>query len=160
VCLAAVALAGCGGSAPPPVPTGEQIVFVTMHDCNSTNKLKPDECTAAVKSALADHLSLAPAYRSLVSCEKIEGAGKCERMDEKSFRPRLMAMSVIMADAEAARTKKLPIPVIPLYATMSGEAGFRTLTKTLLKGDDEMIQFTPKAVAVYTPFISTSSKLF
>ncbi len=158
---ASIALAGCGGSAPPPPQaTNEQVVFVTTQDCTSTGKLKPAECAAAVKKALEDHLANSPTYRSLVSCEKSEGEQKCERMDEKTFRPRLMAMSVAVPDLEAARQKSQPVPVVPLYATMGGEAGFRTLAKVVLKGDDEMIRFTPKAVAVYSPFVKASSKLF
>ena len=154
--LAGIPLAACGGSAPAAVETGEKVVFVTTQDCASTKKLKADECAAVVKTALDDHLAQAPTYRSMVSCEKVEGETRCERMDEKTFRPRLLAMSVIVGDAEAARAKMLPIPVTPLYATLAGEAGFRTLNKTILKGDDDLIQFTPKAIAAYSAFVARS----
>jgi uncharacterized protein YgiB involved in biofilm formation len=157
VALGALTLAGCGGSAPTK-SGGEQVVFVTSMDCNESKKMKSEECSAAIQEALKNHLAQAPTYKSLAACEKAEGGPKCESSGATSFRPRLMATAVSVAEVAAARTKGKPIPVTPLYATMAGEAGFRTLTKTVLKGDDDLILFSPRAVAVYSPFVNTKGK--
>jgi hypothetical protein len=151
-------LAGCGGGAPPPKAGAEQLVFVTSEDCVSTKKLELTVCNAILDKALRDHLAQAPKYKMLASCEKSEGLNKCERADEATYRPRLIAVAVTPPEIKLATEKKKPLPVTPLYATMAGEAGFRSLNKTVFKGDDEAIVFTERAVAAYYPFLKVKGK--
>jgi hypothetical protein len=80
-------------------------------------------------------------------CETTEGPEKCERMDEKNYRPRLAAVSVTPAAIKKAEeTGKYPESV-PLYLTQAGEKGFRTLEKQIVLIDADMVAFSPQAVA-------------
>ena len=134
------------------------MVFVTSADCADTKKLEKEECDAILDKALKDHLAQAPKYKMLATCEKAEGVDRCERADETTYRPRLIAVAVTPPEVKLAQQKKKPLPVTPLYATMAGEPGFRSLNKTVLKGDDEAIIFTERAVAVYSPFVKNKGK--
>jgi hypothetical protein len=137
-------LAGCGGgdeaqqnAAKKPV---EQAVFTSTTDCADSGKLTMDQCVVVIEAAVAQHVAMAPTYGSLRSCEKAEGDDKCERMDEKTYRPMLRAYLVIIAEQPIA---------IPLYPTKDGKAGFAGPDKTVYFGDDEKLQFSKKAVAAY-----------
>ena len=146
--LAASTLAGCGGSAPAAVgPAAEQIVFTSAADCAATGKIKDAQCTQAIDAALQQHLAGSTVYRNLTLCEKTEGADKCERMDEKAYRPKFVALVVSSADVAQAEATGAPLGAIPLYPTMAGEHGFRKLDKTILLVEGDMMVFSPQAVA-------------
>ena len=146
--LAATTLAGCGGSAPAAVgPAAEQIVFTSAADCAATGKIKEAQCGQAIEAALQQHLAGSTVYRTLTLCETTEGADKCERMDAKAYRPKLVAMVVNSNDAIQAEASGTPLSAIPLYPTLAGEHGFRKLDKTILLVEGDLIVFSPQAVA-------------
>jgi Protein of unknown function (DUF1190) len=153
----AVSFGGCGGSAPTPGAShSELLVFTSTADCLATKKMSPTQCGEAIQSATQQHLAASPVYRSLVLCEKTEMEGKCERMDEKTFRPKLVAMAVDTAaipqpmpvEAGTAPVPMPPVVAAPLYPTLAGEKGFRKLDKSIVLIDGEqVVAFSPQAVA-------------
>lgn len=146
--LVSATLGGCGGSAPAAVAQNpEQIVFTAASDCAATGKIKPAQCSQAIEAALNQHLAGSPVYRSLALCETTEGTEKCERMDAKSYRPRLAAMIASVAAAEQAEATGTPLAATPLYPTQAGELGFRMLDKSVILIDGENLVFSPQAIA-------------
>jgi Protein of unknown function (DUF1190) len=148
--LVSATLVGCGSSAPKVAANSadnEQVIFTSAADCAASGKIKPEQCAKALEWALNAHLKKSPVYRSLSLCETTEGSERCERMDEKNYRPRLAAVSVTPAAIKKAEeTGALPQSV-PLYLTQAGEKGFRTLEKQIVLIDADMVAFSPQAVA-------------
>jgi len=139
--LAATALAGCGGGAPKtPEVAAERAVYTNARDCATGNKITIEQCSEAINKAIAEHEATAPKYTSIRSCETAEGEGKCDRIADKQFRPRLLAFLVTLSKPPVAR---------PLYATIGGEQGFRLADKTMLLGTDETLTFSTRATAAY-----------
>jgi uncharacterized protein YgiB involved in biofilm formation len=130
------ALAGCGDSEAVPQAPIVRGVFTTAADCSNLGTLTLAQCSDAISSAVSAHDGNAPVYSSLKACEKEEGAEKCERTSERSYRPRLMAFLVAMST---------PPQSSPLYPTKKGELGFRTADNTLLASDDENLTFSLQA---------------
>jgi Protein of unknown function (DUF1190) len=161
ILLVTAALAGCGGSAPKVVASGadnEQVIFTSAMDCAASGRISHDQCTKALESAMTAHLKKSPVYRSLTLCETAEGPEKCERMDEKSYRPKLVAVAVTPASVKKAdETGGMP-EATPLYPSQAGEKGFRTLEKTIYLIDGEMVAFSRQAVAAAELGASTKKK--
>ena len=147
VMLIAAALGGCGGSAPVKGPASEQVIFTSAADCAASGKVKPEQCTQALETALKQHLAGSPVYKTLDLCEAKEGVEKCERMDAKAYRPRLTAVVASAAAAADAAATGATLVGTPLYLTMAGEAGFRKLDQSLLLVDGDLMVFSPQAVA-------------
>lgn len=151
-------LGGCGGSAPKVEAVNEQVIFTSAADCTASGKLKPEQCTKAIEEAMDTHLKTSPIYKTLALCEGAEGQEHCERMNEKTYRPRLAAISVPIASAVAAETTGEPLGATPLYPTLSQELGFRTLDKRILLSDTELLTFSPQALAAAELNASQGSK--
>lgn len=139
VCVA-LATSGCGNSAPESKVPVQRGIFTSAADCAASQKFPMEKCTKAIEAAIENHVATAPTYTSLKSCEKAEGAEKCERMDEKTYRPKLRAFLVV-GNEEVLGS--------PLYPTTDGAAGFRGLDKVVYSADDETLNFSPQAVAAY-----------
>jgi uncharacterized protein YgiB involved in biofilm formation len=140
---AALMLGGCGGPAAPIAPPAppEKFVFISAKDCAESGRLKMNACADLIDKAVEEHVRVAPTYKSLKACEAVEGSERCERTDNKAFRPRLLAFAVIIAGEQTASG--------PLYATIGGEAGFRAADKQLYLVTDDNLNFSAKALAVY-----------
>jgi len=143
VAATCLALAGCGGDEPveaaPAAPT-ERSVFVSAVDCENSGKYAIEDCSKAIERAVRSHDKYSPTYKSLNSCESAEGAGKCERVGDRAFRPRLAAYVFDTASPPVAR---------PLYLTTDGAAGFRTAEKEVLMGTDDSLIFSKSAHDLY-----------
>jgi len=148
--LMTAVLAGCGGSAPKTVANAsdeENIIFTSALDCEASGRFTAAHCTKALEAAMNAHLKKSPTYKSLSQCETTEGPEKCERMDAKNYRPRLVAVAVTPAAVKKAEAAGGFPDAIPLYPTQSGEKGFRTLEKKIMLIDGDKTEFSPQAVA-------------
>jgi hypothetical protein len=146
ILLAAAALAGCGngGGAKTAAPAAqsERFVFISAKDCAESGRLKLQQCGDAIDAAIAAHLATAPTYVSLRACEATEGGDRCERTDNKAYRPRLVAFLFnITGDAVKAD---------PLYPPPGTEAGLRqTDKKKIVLTTDDAVTYSPLALAAY-----------
>lgn len=144
--LASAALSGCGKSSKIAV-NKDEVVFTAASDCAATGKIKPEQCAQALEEAMKVHLATSPVYKNLDLCEAKEGKEHCERMDEKTYRPRLSAVVLPVAAAIVAEAGGKLKGATPLYPTMARELGFRTLDKRVLLYDGDMLSFSPQAHA-------------
>jgi hypothetical protein len=136
IALLSIALAGCGGSDAQPKPKAgapvEKSIFVSVVDCEASGKFKTEDCEKGIEKAIRMHEKQAPSYKSEGSCEEKEGAGKCERLDERVFRPRLAAFLFDNTEPPTAK---------PLYLTLDGGQGFRgaEAKEVFLAKNDDLI---------------------
>lgn len=141
---ATTAVAGCGGGGKQAAQQvlGDRYVFISAKDCAESGKLDLQKCGDAVDAAIAAHLATAPTYKSLYSCEKTEGEERCERTDEKSFRPRLVAYLVTVAAGN--------VRAEPLYSATPSDKGLRlTDKKKVLLVTDDTVSYSQSSIAVY-----------
>lgn len=155
--LASAALSGCGKSSKLPV-NNDEVVFTSATDCAASGKVKPEQCTQAIEAAMKVHLATSPVYKNLDLCEAKEGKEHCERMDERTYRPRLSAVVLPVAAAIEAETSGKLKGATPLYPTLAREMGFRTLDKRVLLYDGDMLSFSPQAHAAAELNASTGKK--
>lgn len=144
VAVATLLAAGCGGGAPKPKATDaktETSIYISAKDCDENSKLGMTRCAELVDGAIAEHLKTAPTYLSLRTCEEKEGADRCERSDERAFRPRLIAFAVSLTG-----DKSTAIPVYILNT--SKQTGFRNGKQNYLLTDDTLV-VSKKSAAVY-----------
>ncbi len=142
--VSAVTLAGCGGGGKPvAAPThSERFVFISAKDCAASGKLKMQQCGDAVDAAIATHLGTAPTYASLRTCETVEGGDRCERTDNKAFRPRLVAFLFTIAGEN--------VNAEPLYPPPGSEEGLRQSDKKkIVLTTDDAVTYSPLAIAAY-----------
>ncbi|MEQ1578812.1 MAG: DUF1190 domain-containing protein, partial [Hyphomicrobium sp.] len=125
----------------------EQLVFTSAADCAATGMIKQPQCAQAIEAAMAQHLAGSPVYRNRPLCEAKEGPENCERMDEKAWRPRLSAVAASVAAAADAEASGAQLAGTPLYPTIAGEHGFRTLGNAMMLIDGDLLTFSPQAVA-------------
>jgi uncharacterized protein YgiB involved in biofilm formation len=140
----AALLAGCGGGAKQAAPQaqGDRYIFISAKDCAESGKLDLQRCGDAIDAAIATHLSTAPTYKSLYNCEKAEGLERCERTDDKTFRPRLVAYLVTI-NAGAATA-------LPLYSGTPDDKGFRQSDKKkVLLVTDDTLTYSQSSIAIY-----------
>ena len=139
-------LTGCSGgsSKAKAAKKAEQSVYTSTSDCADQGKITIDECIDAIEPAISLHVKKAPTYSSLRSCEKAQGADRCERDAGDSYRPKLRAFLVTFSEKRNVAT--------PLYATKDGTSGFRKLDKSLVSGHNEDINFSSQAVAAYSQY--------
>ena len=142
--IAALAAAGCGGSPSQPAgpaPTAEKSIFSSAKDCAENSKLPMQKCSELVEAAIAEHMKSSPTYLSQRTCETTEGADRCERHNERSYRPRLIAFAFTITGEQATAT--------PVYILNDGAStGFRNGKLTYLLTDDNL-KVTKKSLAVY-----------
>lgn len=134
--LAPLALTACGDAGPAPATVAkaiEKAIFVSAGDCTESGKLNEEVCAELIDRAVATHVNQAPSYPSVRSCEKVEGPERCEHTGKNTFRPRLLAFLVTLSE---------PPTAVPLYASPSVEAGFRTANKTAVMVNDEAFIFS------------------
>lgn len=136
VALAAVALAGCGGAPKKDPKSIVKYVVTSAIDCQDSSSLSYEDCTAMIEKAVAAHDKNAPKFTTLKACEAKEGADKCERVDERNFRPKLAAFLLTMSE---------PPTVEPLYVSQTGAIGFRSAAAAMLSVDDEALKFSKSA---------------
>lgn len=155
--LASAVVSGCGKASKAAL-NNDQVVFTSATDCAASGKVKPEQCTQAIEDAMKIHLTTSPVYRNLDLCEAKEGKEHCERMDEKTYRPRLSAVVLPVAAAIEAETSGKLKGATPLYPTMAREMGFRTLDKRVLLYDGDLLSFSPQAHAAAELNASTGKK--
>ena len=149
---ASLALAACGGEEtekPKAEAPTERAVYTSALDCESGGKLDLEQCTSAIERVVAIHDKNAPKYRSLDACEEVQGADKCERVDEKEFRPRLSAFVVLPQDPNTAK---------PLYLTLDGKEGFQTIDKEVILAKNDSYIFSRSARDAYELHASTGRR--
>jgi hypothetical protein len=139
-CLALTACGGDEGEQPKAAVPTERAIYTSALDCEAGGKLTLEQCTAAIERAIALHDKYAPKYRSLGSCEETQGVEKCERIDEKEFRPRLTAFIIAPHDPNTAK---------PLYLTMDGQEGFQTIEKEMILAKNDNYIFSRSARDAY-----------
>lgn len=146
------ALAGCGGEEPvvanKAAPT-ERSIFVSAVDCEASGKFGIEDCSQAIEKAIKAHDKSSPTYKSLDTCEDTEGSERCERVEERKYRPRLAAYVFDNATPPAAK---------PLYLTADGGAGFRTAEKEVLLGKDDNLIFSKSARDLYELYVGVKKK--
>lgn len=136
ILASALALTGCGNGGGEPKAKAKQFIVTSAVDCADNAGLSYEACTEIIASAVAVHNKSAAKYRSLKACETTEGEGKCERMDETEYRPRLTAFHMTLSEKPSA---------VPLYPVQDTTAGFRNAGNTVLSLDDENLNFTKSA---------------
>jgi uncharacterized protein YgiB involved in biofilm formation len=137
VIASCLTLAGCGGSAEPKAKSDvKQYIVVSAVDCADNTGLEFDKCIETLQKAIAEHDKSAATYPKIEACEKTEGADRCERVGEKSYRARVTAFQITMTEKPTA---------IPLYAGKKATAGFRTATNTDIAADADAYIFTKSA---------------
>lgn len=130
-----LALAGCGGEDPaaaakePPV----RHIYTSSVDCADAGIYRLDDCSEAIARAVNTHEKNAPTYRKRSLCESKEGAGRCERISDADFRPRLVAF--VFEGKEKPFAK-------PLYPA---SGGFRTADNANLLKTNDYLKFTKSA---------------
>jgi len=138
VLAAALALAGCGKSQKTAAKVDvKQVVVTSAADCADNAGLTYDVCTELIAAAVAEHEKSAPTHKSQEACEKAEGADRCERLDERDYRPRLTAFKIAMTEKPTAA---------PLYPTKNTTPGFRTASNSDVLTDADAFTFTKSAV--------------
>lgn len=150
VCLAAMSLAGCGGSAPKVLATGPVGVFTSAQDCAASEKLKLQDCNALIQQAIGMHQVAAKTYISERLCEAAEGNERCERTDGNAFRPKLLAFMISFTPPPGTPT------AVPLYGLKEkGAVGFTTIdkAKTVLAVDETLI-FSAQAKFVAEGYVA------
>ena len=148
VVLPALAVTGCGsGSAP--TSKDPQHIVTSATDCADNAGLDYETCVGMIEKAVAEHSKSAASYSSLAACEKKEGTDRCERLEEKTYRPRLMAFRLTLGKHVLAE---------PLYPTAKGEAGFRDPGSKVIKTDDESVKFTQSAIHAAELFMKETKK--
>ena len=145
VLVAPLALAACGKSNTEAKTPIKQYIVTSAVDCSDNANLSYEDCTAIIEKAVEAHTKEAATYTSMKNCEKTEGAGKCERVDETSYRPRLVAFQLAMSEPPVAT---------PLYAPKTDEVGFRTASNTALSVENESYTFSKSAVHASEAFAS------
>jgi len=136
----ALSIAGCGKSSSSTTLKTERGIYTSASDCAASGKLTIDICESIIERAIATHEKTATSYASLRSCETAEGADRCERGQNDSYRPRLLAFIVFKTDNPYSQ---------PLYATPKGEPGFRAADKTMYLSSDETLLFSSHAETLY-----------
>lgn len=137
VLAACLALAGCGKSETKVAKVeGQKFVVISAVDCADNTGLDYDKCLGLIEGAIKEHDKTATRYTKLADCEKAEGANRCDRIAEKSYRARLSAFQVILSDKPAA---------IPLYAIKDEKPGFRSAANGDILPDSDSVTFTKSA---------------
>ncbi|MDX2308275.1 MAG: DUF1190 domain-containing protein [Hyphomicrobium sp.] len=136
VASAAMALAGCGGAPKKDPKSIVKYVITSAIDCQESAQLSYEDCTSMIEKAVVAHDGNAPKFTTLKACEAKEGADKCERIDDRVFRPKLAAFLLTM---------NTPPTVEPLYVSQTGLIGFRSASAAMLSVDDEALTFSKSA---------------
>lgn len=144
VAASSLSAAGCGGGGPAPKAADaktETSIYISSKDCAENSKLPMQRCAELIDAAIAEHLKNAPTYLSMRTCEATEGADRCERTGERSFRPRLIAFAVAVSGQTAT--------AVPVYILNTNkETGFRNGKQNYLLTDDTLL-VSKKSIAVY-----------
>lgn len=139
--LAALILAACGGSAPPPVagPAVERGIFISSGDCTDSKKLTAEQCEKAIDAAVAQYDELAVAYKTVHLCEAAAGTERCVKSVDGKYRARLQAFFVVMSATPTA---------VPLYPPQVSNAAFQSMSKQIISAKDETIFVTAAAATL------------
>ncbi|MGE5266650.1 MAG: DUF1190 domain-containing protein [Deltaproteobacteria bacterium] len=137
VLAACLALTGCGKSESKVVKVeGQKFIVISAIDCADNTGLDYDKCLGLIEGAIKEHDKAATRYTRLADCEKAEGANRCDRLGEKSYRARLSAFQIILSDKAAA---------VPLYAIKDDKPGFRSASSGDILPDTDNVTFTKSA---------------
>jgi uncharacterized protein YgiB involved in biofilm formation len=138
VIAATLTLAGCGKSEKEAnkAPLVRHAITSAV-DCSENSSLSYEQCTAVIEKAVADHDTSAAKFTTQKACETAEGQGKCERVDNKAFRPKLVAFLLTLSEPPVAQ---------PLYASNNGELGFRGADSSTYASEDDKVTFSKSAV--------------
>lgn len=139
IAAAALALAGCGESQPAVQIETKRFIVVSAVDCADNAGLEYDRCAELLQAAVAQHDKAAPTYPKFEACEAAEGVDRCERAGERSYRARVAAFQITVAEKTVA---------IPLYAPTTDTSGLRTAANDQILPDAEAITFTESAADV------------
>jgi uncharacterized protein YgiB involved in biofilm formation len=148
IVAATVTLAGCGGSDKKAAPIARHIITSSV-DCSENAGLTYEQCTEVIEKAVAEHEKSAATYTNLKNCETTEGAERCERLDEKVFRPKLKAFLLSLSD---------PPKAVPLYTIKDGKSGFRDTSNAMYLSEDEQLTFSKSAVHAAELFVGAKKK--
>lgn len=139
---AALALAGCGGSAeekPAAAAAVEKAIYISSADCADAGKIKADDCDALIEKAVKLHEKNAPSFKSLRSCEEAAGLERCENDVTGTYRMRLQAFLVSFGKA---------IIAAPLYPSADGKIGFRDDKKAAIDALSDAFTVSNSALQV------------
>jgi hypothetical protein len=143
VVLVTLALAACGGSAPPQgqaPKANEKAIYISAADCADAGKLTPDICSALIERTVKDHIKTAQVFKSLRSCEEASGVDRCERDADGNHRMRLQAFMFEIGG---------PKPVVtPLYPSAEGKVGFRDAKKKLIDARDDNLLVSQQSLQI------------
>jgi uncharacterized protein YgiB involved in biofilm formation len=133
----ALALAGCGKSGTPKEKVEvKQYIVVSAVDCADNTGLPFETCIEVLQTAIDAHDKAATTYSKIEACEKSEGADRCDRIGEKSYRARVTAFQITMSEKPTA---------LPLYAGKAATAGFRTSGNVEISAEADTFIFTKSA---------------
>ena len=119
------ALAGCGQSedkAVAAVPV-ERAIYMSAADCADGGKVPAEKCDALIETAVKQHETSAPSFKSLRSCEEASGIERCENDVTGTYRMRLQAFLISFGKT---------ITSAPLYPSDGGKIGFRDDKKAVV----------------------------
>ncbi len=143
----ALVMAGCGNAQNTASKAAdEKHVITSATDCHESTGLDYEACAGLIEKAVVQHSRSSTKYSNLAACEKAEGKERCERLDEQTYRPRMIAYLL---------TVGTPNTIEPLYAIQKNEAGFRDTSKKALKTDAENIKFSRSAMDAAELFVSS-----
>ncbi|MGL4395259.1 MAG: DUF1190 domain-containing protein [Hyphomicrobium sp.] len=139
--IPALALAGCGKSAPKKDPAADapQSVYISAADCTDAGLLTEEQCIKLIDDAVMAHDKNAVRYQSLRSCEKAEGRDRCERLSEDIYRARLQAFLFAMTTPPVSK---------PLYPSEGGKVGFKIAKKEPVDAYDDKIKVSQAAMTL------------
>ena len=118
-------LGGCGKSedkaaAAAPV---EKAIYMSAADCADGGKVPAEKCDALIETAVKQHETSAPSFKSLRSCEEASGIERCENDVTGTYRMRLQAFLISFGKT---------ITSAPLYPSDGGKIGFRDDKKAVV----------------------------
>jgi uncharacterized protein YgiB involved in biofilm formation len=137
ILASALALAGCGKSGTPKEKVEvKQYIVVSAVDCADHTGLPFETCIEVLQTAISAHDKAATTYPKIEACETAEGADRCDRIGEKSYRARVTAFQITMSEKPTA---------LPLYAGKAATAGFRTAGNVEISAEADTFIFTKSA---------------
>jgi hypothetical protein len=144
ICLSAAALlAGCGKAADKSkaaAAPAEFGIFLSTLDCADSGKLKPEDCSKIIDTAVALHRKETTVYKFLQKCEAGEGGpDRCDKTGEDEYRAKLQAFYITFSNPPVA---------VPLYPPKSPSLAFRTQAKQVIDVKDTSIRISNDAKAV------------
>ena len=91
--LCSITLAGCGAA---PKVTGpmQKWIVTSAAECVSMVGATESDCSTLIDTAVNVHSTSSSSYKSRRLCELTEGADRCERIEERVWRPRPQAFLI------------------------------------------------------------------